>query len=173
MSYIFYVYSRSCLTCPKFCSCASPKCHRRENGADSRTRRPFCKRLVEAGSLGPDAEALRLVNRGRCETVQTMSLPTEGSRFCGQQVRSTGRHCYCASCGLHDRQRIAVESRNLPGLPPMNNNGAFPSPMSPLVTCKGDQPPFNADYSNCDNGLIYTSSAPDAVGAKGFEQNGL
>jgi DNA-binding beta-propeller fold protein YncE len=52
------------------------------------------------------------------------------------------------------------------GLPPMNNNDAFCSFMDDLFTGPGDQPPFDADYSNRDNGLIYTANGRDAVGAR-------
>ena len=52
------------------------------------------------------------------------------------------------------------------GLPPMNNNDAFCSMISSLFTGPGDQPPYAADYSNRDNGLIYTANAKNAVGAK-------
>ncbi len=51
------------------------------------------------------------------------------------------------------------------GLPPMNNNDAFSSLISSLFTGPGDQPPYDADYSNRDNGLIYTANAKNAVGA--------
>lgn len=53
----------------------------------------------------------------------------------------------------------------LSGLPPMNNNDAFASLMSTLFTGPGDQPPYTADYSNRDNGLIYTANKRNAVGA--------
>ncbi|HEY1766659.1 MAG TPA: bifunctional YncE family protein/alkaline phosphatase family protein [Terracidiphilus sp.] len=52
------------------------------------------------------------------------------------------------------------------GLPPMNNNDAFCSQMADLFTGPGDQPAFDADYSNRDNGLIYTANTKNAVGAK-------
>ena len=55
---------------------------------------------------------------------------------------------------------------NLLGLPPMNNNDAFCSLMSPEFSGPGDQPPYNADYSNRDNNLIYTANPKNAVGAK-------
>jgi len=51
------------------------------------------------------------------------------------------------------------------GVPPMNNNDAFASLISSLFTGPGDQTPYNADYSNRDNGLIYTANKPNAVGA--------
>jgi DNA-binding beta-propeller fold protein YncE len=51
-------------------------------------------------------------------------------------------------------------------LPPMNNNDAFSSMMSPLFTGAGDQAAFTADYVNRDNGLIYTPNEKTAVGAK-------
>ncbi|MGD0890019.1 MAG: beta-propeller fold lactonase family protein [Terracidiphilus sp.] len=52
------------------------------------------------------------------------------------------------------------------GLPPMNNNDAFASLISTLFTGPGDQQPYTADYSNRDNGLIYTANQKNAVGAK-------
>jgi DNA-binding beta-propeller fold protein YncE len=55
---------------------------------------------------------------------------------------------------------------SLLGLPPMNNNDAFSSLISSLFTGPGDLPPYNADYSNRDNGLIYTANAKNAAGAK-------
>ncbi len=55
---------------------------------------------------------------------------------------------------------------SLLGLPPMNNNDAFSSLISTLFTGPGDQPPYDADTSNRDNGLIYLANAKNAVGAK-------
>ena len=52
------------------------------------------------------------------------------------------------------------------GLPPMNNNDAFCSMISSLFTGPGDQVPYTADYSNRDNGLIYTANPNNAVGAR-------
>lgn len=52
------------------------------------------------------------------------------------------------------------------GLPPMNNNDAFSSMIGSLFTGPGDQAPFQADYRNRDNGLIYTANATTAPGAK-------
>jgi DNA-binding beta-propeller fold protein YncE len=52
------------------------------------------------------------------------------------------------------------------GLPPMNNNDAFSSLISTLFTGPGDQPAYVADYSNRDNGLIYTANPKTAAGAK-------
>jgi DNA-binding beta-propeller fold protein YncE len=52
------------------------------------------------------------------------------------------------------------------GLPPMNNNDAFSSMMSPQFTGAGDQAPFEANYVNRDNGLIYTANPKTAAGAK-------
>ncbi len=51
------------------------------------------------------------------------------------------------------------------GVPPMNNNDAFASLISSLFTGPGDQPAYDADYSNRDNGLIYTANKSNAVGA--------
>ncbi len=52
------------------------------------------------------------------------------------------------------------------GAPPMNNNDAFAPLMAPEFSGNGNQPPFNADYRNRDNGLIYTANQPKAEGAK-------
>ncbi|HUN83144.1 MAG TPA: bifunctional YncE family protein/alkaline phosphatase family protein [Terracidiphilus sp.] len=55
---------------------------------------------------------------------------------------------------------------SLLGLPPMNNNDAFSSLISSLFTGPGDQPAYNADYANRDNGLIYTANKKNAPGAQ-------
>jgi len=55
---------------------------------------------------------------------------------------------------------------SLLGLPPMNNNDAFSSLISTLFTGPGDQPAYAADYSNRDNGLIYTPNAKTSAGAR-------
>ncbi len=55
---------------------------------------------------------------------------------------------------------------SLLGLPPMNNNDAFAPLMSPLFAGDGDQPPYTADTSNRDNGLIYQANAEHAPGAR-------
>ncbi len=51
------------------------------------------------------------------------------------------------------------------GVPPMNNNDAFASLISSLFAGPGDQPAYDADYSNRDNRLIYTANNPNAAGA--------
>jgi DNA-binding beta-propeller fold protein YncE len=55
---------------------------------------------------------------------------------------------------------------DLLGIPPMNNNDALAPLIAPLFSGAGDQPAFTADYSNRDNGLIYTANTPKAPGAK-------
>jgi DNA-binding beta-propeller fold protein YncE len=52
------------------------------------------------------------------------------------------------------------------GLPPMNNNDAFASLISPIFGGPGDQPAYTADTTNRDNGLIYTANTKTAPGAK-------
>jgi len=52
------------------------------------------------------------------------------------------------------------------GLPPMNNNDAFCSMIASLFTGPGDQAPYDADYSNRDNGLIYAANPKNAAGAR-------
>jgi DNA-binding beta-propeller fold protein YncE len=52
------------------------------------------------------------------------------------------------------------------GVPPMNNNDAFSSMIGSLFTGARDQPAYVADYSNRENGLIYTANQRTAPGAK-------
>jgi hypothetical protein len=52
------------------------------------------------------------------------------------------------------------------GLPPMNHNDAYAPVMSSLFSGAGDQPVFEADTSNLQNGLIFQVNAATAVGAK-------
>ena len=52
------------------------------------------------------------------------------------------------------------------GVPPMNNNDAFAPPIAPLFTGAGDQPEYDADYRNRDNGLIYQANTAKAYGAR-------
>jgi len=51
-------------------------------------------------------------------------------------------------------------------LPPMNNNDAQAALMAPVFSGPGTQPPYNADYRNRDNKLIFTANTPKAPGAK-------
>jgi DNA-binding beta-propeller fold protein YncE len=51
------------------------------------------------------------------------------------------------------------------GLPPMNQNDAYAPVMAPLFSGAGDQPPFTADWSNRDNGLIYQTNPAKGQGA--------
>jgi hypothetical protein len=51
------------------------------------------------------------------------------------------------------------------GLPPMNNNDALAPLLGSMFGGPGDQQPFAAEYSNRENGLIYTANAKTAVGA--------
>jgi hypothetical protein len=46
---------------------------------------------------------------------------------------------------------------SLLGLPPMNNNDAFSSLIRPVYRA-GRSGAYTADYSNRDNGLIYTAN---------------
>jgi len=52
------------------------------------------------------------------------------------------------------------------GLPPMNNDDAFCSVIASLFSGPGNQPPYDADYRNEKNGLIYTANSKNAVGAR-------
>jgi DNA-binding beta-propeller fold protein YncE len=51
------------------------------------------------------------------------------------------------------------------GLPPMNQNDAYAPVMAPLFSGPGNQPPFTADWSNRDNGLIYQTNPVRGQGA--------
>jgi DNA-binding beta-propeller fold protein YncE len=51
------------------------------------------------------------------------------------------------------------------GVPPMNNNDAFCALIDTPFTGPGDQPAFEADFSNRDNGLIYAANSSAAPGA--------
>ena len=55
---------------------------------------------------------------------------------------------------------------SLLGLPPMNNNDAFAPLMAPSFSGEGDQPPYIADTSNRDNGLIYQANTARTLGAR-------
>jgi DNA-binding beta-propeller fold protein YncE len=52
------------------------------------------------------------------------------------------------------------------GLPPMNHNDAYAPVMSPLFSGAGNQAPYEADYSNLRNQLIYKVNDAAAPGAK-------
>jgi len=52
------------------------------------------------------------------------------------------------------------------GLPPMNVNDAFAPVIGSLFSGPGDQPPYDADTSNRDNGLIYAVNPKHAPGAE-------
>ena len=52
------------------------------------------------------------------------------------------------------------------GLPPMNNDDAFCSVIASLFGGPGDQPPYEVDYLNEKNGLIYTANKRNAEGAR-------
>jgi DNA-binding beta-propeller fold protein YncE len=52
------------------------------------------------------------------------------------------------------------------GLPPMNQNDAYAPVMSHMFSAATDQPAFDADYRNRDNGLIYETNKHQAPGAK-------
>jgi DNA-binding beta-propeller fold protein YncE len=55
---------------------------------------------------------------------------------------------------------------DLLGLPPMNNNDAMAPLIALLFAGAGDQPPFDADYKNRDNGMIYELNSAQAPGAR-------
>ncbi len=52
------------------------------------------------------------------------------------------------------------------GLPPMNQNDGWAPLMATEFSGEGKQEPFNADWSNRDNGLIYQTNPPKGQGAE-------
>ena len=68
--------------------------------------------------------------------------------------------------GFYSTVSVIRTMEDLLGVPPMNNNDAFSSLMSPLFQGAGDQPAFQADYSNRDNGMIYEENTASSPGAK-------
>jgi DNA-binding beta-propeller fold protein YncE len=52
------------------------------------------------------------------------------------------------------------------GLPPMNQNDGYAPVMSFMFSGGGNQPPFTADWSNRENGLIYQMNPPQARGSE-------
>jgi len=69
-------------------------------------------------------------------------------------------HAFCTTVSMIH----TVEA--LLGLPPMNLNDSRAAVMAPLFSGHGQHSPFQADYRNLKNGLIYTMNSPHAVGAK-------
>ncbi len=69
------------------------------------------------------------------------------------------RHFYTTVNMLHTMEMLL-------GLPPMNNNDAQAAVMAPLFSGTGNQPPFTADRSNLQSGLIYEMNSPHAPGAQ-------
>ena len=51
------------------------------------------------------------------------------------------------------------------GLPPMNQNDAYAPAMGPMFSGAGNQPAFEADYRNRENGMIYETNKRSAPGA--------
>ncbi len=61
---------------------------------------------------------------------------------------------------------VVRSMEDLLGIPPMNNNDAVAPLIAPLFNGPGDQPPFDANYQNRDNGMIYEMNSPETPGAK-------
>jgi DNA-binding beta-propeller fold protein YncE len=55
---------------------------------------------------------------------------------------------------------------SLLGILPMNQNDAYAPVMSQIFSGAGDQPPYQADYRNLKNGMIYETNKHEAPGAK-------
>ncbi len=54
---------------------------------------------------------------------------------------------------------------SLLGLPPMNQNDAYAPVMAAMLSGPGNQPPYTADLSNRENGLIYQVNPPKSPGS--------
>jgi len=52
------------------------------------------------------------------------------------------------------------------GLPPMNQNDGYAPVMAPMFAGAGNQVPYQADYRNLNNGLIYETNKRDAAGSR-------
>ena len=76
-----------------------------------------------------------------------------------KQQPAVDHHFYTTVNMIHTMEALL-------GLPPMNNNDAYAPVMAPLFSGEGAQAPFQADYRNRDNGMIYQANAPNAPGAK-------
>jgi DNA-binding beta-propeller fold protein YncE len=55
------------------------------------------------------------------------------------------------------------------GVPPMNANDSRAAVMTPLFSGTGEQPAFNADYRNRDNGLIYEMNTKEWKAGKNLD----
>jgi hypothetical protein len=73
-------------------------------------------------------------------------------------IRPVEHHFYTTVNMIH-----TIES--LLGLPPMNMNDAFAPLMSPLFSGAGNHPPYVADHTNLNNGLIYETNKRNAPGS--------
>ncbi len=82
------------------------------------------------------------------------------SKYSPKSAQPTVDSTFCTTVSfLHTME-------DLLGLPPMNNNDAFSPLIASLFAGSGDQPVYDADYTNRDNGLIYTANTPKSPGAK-------
>jgi hypothetical protein len=77
-----------------------------------------------------------------------------------------GRACPFVDSRFYTTVSTIATIEALLGLPPMNNNDAHSSLMTPLFAGPGDQPPFKADYRNRDNGLLFEMNKKGAAGSK-------
>jgi DNA-binding beta-propeller fold protein YncE len=67
--------------------------------------------------------------------------------------------------GFYTTVNLIHTMEALLGLPPMNQNDAYAPLMAPMFTGPGNQPAFQADRRNFNNGLIYERNRRDAPGA--------
>jgi len=68
--------------------------------------------------------------------------------------------------GFYTTVSMIRTMETLLGLPPMNNNDANAAVMAPLFEGLGTQPPFEADFRNRTNGLIYLTNPLHAPGGQ-------
>ncbi len=84
----------------------------------------------------------------------------------GEQVRAPRARSRKWISTFYTTVSVIRTMEELLGLPPMNNNDAFAPPIASLFAGAGDQPAYDADYRNRDNGLLYQANGPKAPGAK-------
>jgi hypothetical protein len=120
-------------------------------------------RAVEAISHSPfwDDTAFFILE----DDAQSGADHVDAHRSIGLVISRSAPHGPFVDSSFYSTVSMVRTMETVLGLPPMNNNDAFTSVISSLFAGPGDQPAFNADYSNRDNYLIYTANKKSAYGA--------
>jgi YVTN family beta-propeller protein len=125
-------------------------------------------RIVEAVSHSPywDDTAIFVIE----DDAQNGADHVDAHRSLGVVVSKYAPHTQdgmpFVDSGFYSTVSMIRTMETLLGLPPMNNNDALSSMMSPLFTGPGDQPAYTADTSNASNNLIYTANPPGTRGGR-------